>query len=69
MCTEVAVVMESSLSGGSKLVESNSEMESSEELGGEGTESSEELGGGRESRRGRPRERGVAVMYLNGRQR
>ena len=69
LCTEVAVVMESSLSGGSKLVESNSEMESSEELGGEGTESSEELGGGRESRRGRPRERGVAAMYSNGRQR
>ena len=58
LCTEVVVVMESSSSGGSELVESNSEMESSEELGG-----------GRESRRGRPRERGVATMYSNGRQR
>ncbi len=61
--------MGSSSVGGSELVESNSEMESLEELGGGGTESLEELDGGRESRRGRPRECGVARMYSNGRHR
>ena len=68
LCTEVSVVMELSSVGGSELVESKSELESSEELDG-GTESSEELGGGTVFRRGRPRERGVVTMYSNGRRR
>ena len=54
--------------GGSELVESKSELESSEELDG-GTESLEELGGGTVFRRGCPRERGVVAMYSNGRRR
>ena len=44
--------------GGSELSESDSELESSEELSG-----------GTVFRRGRPRERGVVAMYSNGRRR
>ncbi len=68
LCVEVSVVMESLSMGGSELSESDSELESSEELDG-GTESLEELGGGTVFRRGRPRERGVVTMYSNGRRR
>ncbi len=56
LCIEVSVVMESSSMGDSKLSESDSELESSEELGG-----------GTVFRRGRLHERVVVAMYSNGR--
>ena len=58
LCVKVSVVMESSSMGGSELSESDSELESSEELSG-----------GTVFRRGRSRERGVIAMNSNGRRR
>ena len=58
LCIEVPVVVELSLMDGSKLSESDSE-----------SDSLVELAGGMVSLWGRPRERGVAKMYSNGRRR